>query len=395
MIQLFKKGSGIHIKEKNKGSFTRWCGGNVTEECIRRGKASSNPRIRKKATFADNARHFKHQFGGLLGKTQEEVDIINNDNRNKAKGLFKGMLSGNILPTAQNIGSMLNSAYNGWIEPETTYITGQAPSGGGSIKNPSKIVSSVSKLNNTGLPLTKKVNTNIKNTTTYLTGDNRYALSGQNKITRGQRERAQYMITNHYADTQWNKDLVKYFKNREKAKARGANYRKFNQLINEILDDFIWNSGYFKEGGIIKVEDGTKLTFGQKINNWFKSDLGKTITSGISQLYTGLQQNANQNKLYDQLQAWKNSYLNSIQPESFAEQVNQEEEQLKRANPDYNSSPLVKQHKQYLLQTQALNKAKEKAGMDADQYIQQYMLAQQNNSSSGDIFSSMLKTFLG
>jgi len=34
MLQLLKKGSGIHIKEKNKGSFTRWCGGNVTNECI-------------------------------------------------------------------------------------------------------------------------------------------------------------------------------------------------------------------------------------------------------------------------------------------------------------------------------------------------------------------------
>jgi hypothetical protein len=28
----------------------------VTEECIRKGKNSSNPKIRKKATFAENAR---------------------------------------------------------------------------------------------------------------------------------------------------------------------------------------------------------------------------------------------------------------------------------------------------------------------------------------------------
>jgi len=52
ILEFLKNGSGIHIKEKNKGSFTRWCGGNVTEECIRRGKNSSNPKIRKKATFA-------------------------------------------------------------------------------------------------------------------------------------------------------------------------------------------------------------------------------------------------------------------------------------------------------------------------------------------------------
>jgi hypothetical protein len=66
ILEFLKNGSGIHIKEKNKGSFTRWCGGNVTEECIRRGKNSSNPKIRKKATFADNARHFKHKEGGII-----------------------------------------------------------------------------------------------------------------------------------------------------------------------------------------------------------------------------------------------------------------------------------------------------------------------------------------
>ena len=55
-IAEYKKGGKIHIKKKNRGSFTRWCGGNVTEECIRRGKNSSNPKIRKKATFAQNAR---------------------------------------------------------------------------------------------------------------------------------------------------------------------------------------------------------------------------------------------------------------------------------------------------------------------------------------------------
>lgn len=59
-ISFCKTGNKIHIKEKNRGSFTRYCKGNVTEECIRKGKASPNPAIRKKATFAANARKFKH-----------------------------------------------------------------------------------------------------------------------------------------------------------------------------------------------------------------------------------------------------------------------------------------------------------------------------------------------
>lgn len=56
-----KNGSKIHIKKKNRGKFTQYCGGNVTEECIRRGKNSSSATIRKRATFADNSRRFfKH-----------------------------------------------------------------------------------------------------------------------------------------------------------------------------------------------------------------------------------------------------------------------------------------------------------------------------------------------
>lgn len=64
-IPILKKG-GIHIKKKNRGKFTEYCGGKVTEECIRKGKNSSNPTIRKRATFAANARKWKHQEGGVL-----------------------------------------------------------------------------------------------------------------------------------------------------------------------------------------------------------------------------------------------------------------------------------------------------------------------------------------
>ena len=56
----FKKGGKIHIKKENRGKFTDYCGGKVTSECIARGKASPNPAIRKRATFAANARKWKH-----------------------------------------------------------------------------------------------------------------------------------------------------------------------------------------------------------------------------------------------------------------------------------------------------------------------------------------------
>ena len=57
-IEQFKSGGKIHIKKKNRGKFTEYCGGKVTSECIARGKASSSPTIRKRATFAANTRRW-------------------------------------------------------------------------------------------------------------------------------------------------------------------------------------------------------------------------------------------------------------------------------------------------------------------------------------------------
>lgn len=62
---LYADGGGIHIKKANRGKFTEYCGGKVTNECIARGKKSPSPTIRKRATFAQNARKW-HALGGPL-----------------------------------------------------------------------------------------------------------------------------------------------------------------------------------------------------------------------------------------------------------------------------------------------------------------------------------------
>ena len=59
-IEFLKSGQRIKIKKENRGKFTEYCGGKVTSECIQRGKNSSNPVIRKRATFAANVRKWKH-----------------------------------------------------------------------------------------------------------------------------------------------------------------------------------------------------------------------------------------------------------------------------------------------------------------------------------------------
>ena len=59
-FSLFKSGGQIHIKKSHEGLFTKYCNGKVTQECINKGKNSSDPKIRRRAIFAENARKFKH-----------------------------------------------------------------------------------------------------------------------------------------------------------------------------------------------------------------------------------------------------------------------------------------------------------------------------------------------
>lgn len=73
-LNAFAGGGRIHIKPENRGKFTKYCGGKVTSECIARGKRSSDPAVRKRATFAANARKWHHAFGGDLLTNGAEWD---------------------------------------------------------------------------------------------------------------------------------------------------------------------------------------------------------------------------------------------------------------------------------------------------------------------------------
>jgi hypothetical protein len=50
----------IHIKKKNRGTFTKYCERNgyngVTNECINKALNSNSSKLKKKALFARNAR---------------------------------------------------------------------------------------------------------------------------------------------------------------------------------------------------------------------------------------------------------------------------------------------------------------------------------------------------
>ena len=217
VIEQFKKGYKIKIKESQKGSFTKYCNGKVTNECIQRGKNSPDPKIRKKATFAQNARSWKHQLGGQLIKAEEGTKFLSK---------------------------------------------------------------------------------------------------------------------------QW-------FQNA-----------------------------------------------GQKVNNFLSSDIGKFAINAGQQIYSNISSGVKQAETKDRLQKWKQAYVNSIEPKDFSQQVAEEERQIKLANPDYNISPIVSAYKENILATQAANKAKQKAGQEADQIIMQQLL-NQNEPSTGGGFGNLLAEGLG
>ena len=56
----YKSGGRIHIKPENRGKFTEYCGGKVTDECIQRAKRSGNKKLIKRAVFTQNSIKWKH-----------------------------------------------------------------------------------------------------------------------------------------------------------------------------------------------------------------------------------------------------------------------------------------------------------------------------------------------
>lgn len=59
IIKKYSSGGTISINPENKGKFTKYCNGKVTQECIDKGKFSSKEYIRKRAIFAENSKKWK------------------------------------------------------------------------------------------------------------------------------------------------------------------------------------------------------------------------------------------------------------------------------------------------------------------------------------------------
>lgn len=242
-IEAFKKGNKIHIKKENRGKFTDYCGGKVTSECIQRGKNSSDPKIRKRATFAANARKWKHQSGGILEDRSAEKQKYDEWNQlpaiDKLKRNFtiaKQFISES--PKAENVYNAIQALFGNYNPQNPYLITGVAPSVGRK--------QSVSNINDKGLQITRKFNTAVKNGMTYEDGDIRHLNRGPRSHDAQARERARIFLVKYRSGTPEFKQFDKLTKTLAKRKDSGATNSVLNNIkkqMNGILDDLI-DKGY-------------------------------------------------------------------------------------------------------------------------------------------------------
>ena len=242
-IEAFKKGNKIHIKKENRGKFTDYCGGKVTSECIQRGKNSSDPKIRRRATFAANARKWKHQSGGILEDRSAEKQKYDEWNQlpaiDKLKRNFtiaKQFISES--PKAENVYNAIQALFGNYNPQNPYLITGVAPSVGRK--------QSVSNINDKGLQITRKFNTAVKNGMTYEDGDIRHLNRGPKSYDAQTRERARIFLVKYRSGTPEFKQFDKLTKTLAKRKDSGATNSVLNNIkkqMNGILDDLI-DKGY-------------------------------------------------------------------------------------------------------------------------------------------------------
>lgn len=258
VVEKFKKGSKIHIKESQKGSFTRWCGGNVTSECIQRGKNSNNPKIRKKATFAANARKWKHEKGGKIKKAQYGIPL----------NLSSEDIQGGLQYIAQGLGKVWDIMNAGNVQPPTTaylpngsqieipgtqigIVNDSFGKGGGGKKVGKKLLQSVAKSKDKGLTVTKKVDSSVRHGLVNVDQDLRHFGRGNRRMDP---EKLIKEMDKHVEFKEFAKRLSKRLGNLNKDNPQAMkDFKALKNKYEDMLNDFLHN-------GIKKGQLGMALT---------------------------------------------------------------------------------------------------------------------------------------
>ena len=79
-IQLMKKGSGIHIKKANRGKFTEYCGGKVTNECMNLAEGFIQPPLQEEVLLNIINSHLK---------IKKSLDRLYENNKELSRSLYQ------------------------------------------------------------------------------------------------------------------------------------------------------------------------------------------------------------------------------------------------------------------------------------------------------------------
>lgn len=241
LASFLKKGSKIHIKKSQRGSFTSYCGGKVTNECIQRGKNSPDPRIRKKATFAANARTWKHSDGGILKYVQGGT------NNTSSTLVYE--------PFVQDFNFDTSSTSNFPVEPVRTYYFANNAE---QTTVPGETTTAITpEIDTSYRPSSKNSNTEIEEPVSAIVTKSKYSKGEQSKFVKDMytlyskelskrglpTEYAKWLTAQDALETGWGKSII-------------GN----NNFGNIQYFDEIHGNKYSFTGGTDKHADGTKYS---------------------------------------------------------------------------------------------------------------------------------------
>lgn len=244
MILEFKNGNKIHIKKSHQGLFTKYCNGNVTDECIKRGKNSSDPKIRKRATFAANARRWKHQQGGNIvtvndvsqnGITYNQWKNLTPEEQNyRRKNIARQYLSNPSIPNLFNAAT----TYLGFNDPQNPDLnTGIAPTPSRKF-NPRQL----EKLEDKAMGITKKQYKSHKLSQSWADNDLRHYSSGQSRMQNSKRTLAIEQAKENPATS---KQIHNILLRQAKSKVKGVSTKSINQELRDFIDNYINQYGIY------------------------------------------------------------------------------------------------------------------------------------------------------
>ena len=360
VLEFLKNGSGIHIKKKNRGKFTSYCGGKVTDECIQKGKNSSNPAIRKRATFAANARKWKHKEGGIIkagdglstslfgllpgvGTYQDYKEFEKNPNWKT--GLSLGV-------SALGDAAMLTGA-------------GALIKGISAANKARKVLGTAGKAANVARQQVWNQASKLKRESDAV---NSLTLMGAPTSKILERQASKNLAKKSYEEALKNDEVAL------KVYQTAANNPIFNFNSSQFTPLIYTNPGFHsvsqatkhKEGGIIKASDGTKTSWISnslgKAGKFLNSDWGKLAASGISSMFGGRNSEPSYNNNYSDIMAnTALQYMQNQQQETEA-QSNYDNIMSKLHDPDnFNAdkSPIVRDHVRHLAKAPVIAGQKE------------------------------------